>query len=578
MERGCSCDNPEYSEFVCKTYGHVFTGNLEIIDNDKLRNIMKFGAKFRIDSVWCWDKVMAGLSEDLYVNVLRLSKKFNISVNDFRPWIDKVLEVVHKRIKKLKSNSNLQSSNDWKSVLGASLNRLHDKYIICTVDKASNNYSVICKKFYVKVLLDELGFDYSSLQPVGNFTYSPVLDDSSHIIHSHIRYLKEKFNVNCKDDDKRLPNIFWVPKLHKNPYKFRFIAGARFCSTKPISVVINKGLEVVRNNFKTYCNAISRNSGYNFFWSINSSNEFLTRIRSLQVFSLQVFYFSTLYTNLNHVCIIEHLEALLELVFNNTNRRFLCIKYDKAFFSARKYNSYKCFDLDTFKLAIRYVINEVFVCFGGLVFRQIKGIPMGGNCSPLIADLFLAHCEFVYMSSLLKDKKFGLARLLSNTSRYIDDLCFINYKGFDNIKSKIYPSDLIAERSGNNDYCVTYLDVKLTISEGNVSTSVFHKVDDFKFPVVLLTFPQSLIPYKMGCRVFGGQILRYLRICSNREDFFLKSNKTASLLIGRGYKVSDLQFDMEKILANHSGLLLKFNLFSPRQVSNYLGFTSLNLH
>jgi len=184
----------------------------------------------------------------------------------------------------------------------------------------------------------------------------------------------------------------------------------------------------------------------------------------------------------------------------------------------------------------------------------------------------------VYMSSLLKDKKFGLARLLSNTSRYIDDLCFINYKGFDNIKSKIYPSDLIAERSGNNDYCVTYLDVKLTISEGNVSTSVFHKVDDFKFPVVLLTFPQSLIPYKMGCRVFGGQILRYLRICSNREDFFLKSNKTASLLIGRGYKVSDLQFDMEKILANHSGLLLKFNLFSPRQVSNYLGFTSLNLH
>ena len=55
---------------------------------------------------------------------------------------------------------------------------------------------------------------------------------------------------------------------------------------------------------------------------------------------------------------------------------------------------------------------------------------MGGNCSPLLADLFLAHCEFLYMGKIIKDKKYGLAKLLSNTSRYIDDLCFINYKHF----------------------------------------------------------------------------------------------------------------------------------------------------
>ena len=28
------------------------------------------------------------------------------------------------------------------------------------------------------------------------------------------------------------------------------------------------------------------------------------------------------------------------------------------------------------------------------MFKQIKGIPMGGNASPLIADLFLANLEF----------------------------------------------------------------------------------------------------------------------------------------------------------------------------------------
>ena len=121
---------------------------------------------------------------------------------------------------------------------------------------------------------------------------------------------------------------------------------------------------------------------------------------------------------------------------------------------------------------------------------------MGGNCSPLLADLFLAHCEFIFMKSLLSEKKFGLAKLLSNTSRYIDDLSIVNYRHFANLLPKIYPCDLIAERNGSNDKSTEYLDVKIDIVLDRVHTSVYHKVDNFPFPVVLLTFPDSLIPQK----------------------------------------------------------------------------------
>ena len=86
---------------------------------------------------------------------------------------------------------------------------------------------------------------------------------------------------------------------------------------------------------------------------------------------------------------------------------------------------------------------------------------MGGNCSPLLADLFLTHCEFLFMTNLLKNKKFGLAKLLSSTSRYIDDVCLLNYKHFDLIIDRIYPSDLIAERNGDDEKIVDYLDVKI---------------------------------------------------------------------------------------------------------------------
>ena len=42
----CDC-NDKLSQFVYKPHGHVHTGNLELIENVPLRNIMKMGAKFR---------------------------------------------------------------------------------------------------------------------------------------------------------------------------------------------------------------------------------------------------------------------------------------------------------------------------------------------------------------------------------------------------------------------------------------------------------------------------------------------------------------------------------------------------
>ena len=89
---------------------------------------------------------------------------------------------------------------------------------------------------------------------------------------------------------------------------------------------------------------------------------------------------------------------------------------------------------------------------------------MGGNCSPLLADLFLHNWEFTFMKQLVKDKRFRLASLLPNTSRYIDDICVVNYKHFDSLIPKIYPTDLLADRNGGNDKEVVYLDVKILIN------------------------------------------------------------------------------------------------------------------
>jgi hypothetical protein len=38
---------------------------------------------------------------------------------------------------------------------------------------------------------------------------------------------------------------------------------------------------------------------------------------------------------------------------------------------------------------LEFLIDNIFVSFGGALFLQVVGIPMGTNCAPLLADLFL---------------------------------------------------------------------------------------------------------------------------------------------------------------------------------------------
>ena len=53
------------------------------------------------------------------------------------------------------------------------------------------------------------------------------------------------------------------------------------------------------------------------------------------------------------------------------------------------------------------------------------------------------------MKQLLKNKKYGLAKLLSNNKRYVDDLITFNYLYFHNLIRSIYPASLDMERAGD---------------------------------------------------------------------------------------------------------------------------------
>ena len=57
----------------------------------------------------------------------------------------------------------------------------------------------------------------------------------------------------------------------------------------------------------------------------------------------------------------------------------------------------------------KFLIDNIFVMFGGCVFEQTVSIPMGTNCSPLLTDLFLNSYEVYFIQGLLKKNEKKLA-------------------------------------------------------------------------------------------------------------------------------------------------------------------------
>ena len=68
--------------------------------------------------------------------------------------------------------------------------------------------------------------------------------------------------------------LYWLPKLHKNPYKARFIANSSSCTTTELSKLLTSCLTAVKNTLSSTAKMYMR-SGKNLCWSIKKSDEIL---------------------------------------------------------------------------------------------------------------------------------------------------------------------------------------------------------------------------------------------------------------------------------------------------------------
>ena len=165
--------------------------------------------------------------------------------------------------------------------------------------------------------------------------------------------------------------------------------------------------------------------------------------------------------------------------------------------------------------------------FGEHIFQQTVGIPMGTNCVPLLADLFLYSYESKFIQSLLRSDKKTTAKSFNFTYRYIDGVLSLNNPTFGDYLEVIYPTELDVKDTTESIYSASYLDIQLEFDiQGKLNLKRYDKLDDFNFPVVNFPFLSSNIPASPAYGVYVSQLIRYARASSEYRSF-LHRRKTA---------------------------------------------------
>jgi hypothetical protein len=202
---------------------------------------------------------------------------------------------------------------------------------------------------------------------------------------------------------------------------------------------------------------------------------------------------------------------------------------------------------------LEFLIDNICVSFGGALFQQVVGIPMGTNCAPLLADLFLCSYESEFLHNLVKDKKIHEARAFNRTS--------INNPRFAAFLPLIYPPELEIEETTDTAVSASFLDLYLEFDDsGQLSTNIYDKRDGFNFKIINFPNMCSNIPTSPAYGVYISQLIRYAGTSSNYSDFLKRHLYLRNRLLDQAYNKIRLIRSLKKVIFRYQDLVEKYSV------------------
>ena len=550
----CSCNSRNMSNFKDLDHGHVVTGDLRIVEDVKLRKLLSKGPNYREPITVNYNKCKNEIIKSLDKFITMLIEKYKLNIQDLNNWRTAIITELEERINHLKSFVKPKAA---KPVLKndsslTCLKTLQEQFVLVPIDKASNNIAFVCKSFYIKCILDEVGV--SSLP---SNTYEICKRNIQNLIESNIQ-ICNKFGLKVEEEYETLPIIYWMPKMHKKPSGARFIVASSKCSTKPLSKTISYIFKLIFEQIQNFHLKSKFYTNINRFWVVKNSFPVIEKLNNINkrrgAKYISTFDFSTLYTKIEHTSLIEELNNIVDLAFNGGERKYIGINNKIAFWSSYKYKNFSKKDI---KLAIKHLICECYFTIGNSVFIQTIGIPMGIDPAPFWANLYLHQFENRFMKDLLKSD-IMTARRFHGCSRFIDDLLCLNDDGkFNDSYRKIYPRDLELKCEHHGEHA-TFLDLEIKISNGEFVYKLYDKRDEFPFFVVRMPDRSSNIPSYIFYGTIMSEIIRIARSTLLLDDLVPRIGALFKRMLNQGADRRRIVNQCNKAIMNHSHIFDKF--------------------
>ena len=87
-------------------------------------------------------------------------------------------------------------------------------------------------------------------------------------------------------------------------------------------------------------------------------------------------------------------------MFQLKNALFVNIRDNFKVSWGNKSNGKYSFTCDGVKDLLKYLLDNIYVKFRGRIYKQNIGVPMGCDCAPFLANLYLFSYEYDYIMSL----------------------------------------------------------------------------------------------------------------------------------------------------------------------------------
>jgi hypothetical protein len=577
-EASCPCTFRRFRKFIDPDCGHIITTDTAIMGNEHLAEQMSKGTMYRMTA----HAKGRDMGDDLLRNAIMdlnramktwkagtLSSPRYLDVPALQPWINYVLTEAgnltntHGQILHDGDTTHSYTEEDLKR-----LTYMHKHFVITTVDKAGNNFCIVCKKHYLNSCTKEL---------LNGVAYSKATFNKEEIITNGTEFCN-KTGIISLMKAARVPNFHIRVKLHKKPIGFRFVAGSSKAPLAPVSqwltLVMKAILEDANNLWIKVAREIPGAPKVDTSWIIHDSQEVRTLIdrcnksRPNRVSSIHLatYDFTSMYTMISLEDLKIRLSNLLERIFseryNDSRRRYILLSKDGTFqwISTIREPSAdeKTFSLELVKELLEHLVDHTYVCFAGIIWHQIVGVPMGTNAAGFIANLYCFTYELDFLERKVREKQYVIAKKSLDNSRYIDDLLTIDFPEFESLRylpGGIYPKHILQLNVADSGDKVPYLDLFIHQNKrrGLVAGIYDKRLDDKFKNIDVIRYPaiDSYLSSKAKYGIVDSQMFRFSRRCSKRRDFVYNTSLVIYRLQLKDYCMHTVWTYVRKFMQNN---------------------------